>query len=189
MIHNVLNVPSHSGQSTTDTIMQASSPSVTAPGGLTTNIQRCDEAAAQLEYGVGNSSSRFAACYDHIPNHGTLGLKTKLNITSPDLTKCLNQQMTFTGTLSVGLDGTNYKALSGQVLGGKTVRLERRPTSGGAWIPITSTITSSSGTYTFGVGYSSPQTWQFHTRFDGLSPSLDLKDSAEILTGSWATTC
>lgn len=187
-MHNVLNVPNHDSQPTTDTIMQAESPSTTQAGGMDTSIKRCDLAAAQFEYDVKNNASPYGDCFDHITNAGSNGLKTKLNLASPDLTKCNGQAMTFNGTLTVGLDSTNYGLLSGNILGSRTVYLDRRPI-GGSWTQIASAITNvDTGAYTFSVTYTTSQTWEFKTRFSNAS-GLTGRDSIEILRGSWSTTC
>ena len=187
--HNVLDIPNHDPQSTSVTIMQAVSPRQALAGWFTQTILDCDEAAAQLEYDVKTPAGAYSNCYDHIPNHGTTGLKTALNVTSLDTTKCIGQSVTFNGQLTVGSDTTNYKTLSGNPLGSRTVTLERAPIGSSSFTSYATTTTgSTSGAYSVSATSSTAGSWQFRVRYGGQSgQGLDARYSTQTLTASWTT--
>ncbi len=72
--HVTLGVANHDGQGELYTIMGSATPSRPSQGWNTHQIQRCDEAAAQLLYDVASSAGVYAGCFDHILHHGTSGL-------------------------------------------------------------------------------------------------------------------
>ena len=130
----------------------------------------------------------YPDCFDHITNHGVDGLKSKVTFASSDTVQCLGLGVTFSGVLSVGADVKNYKLLSSNPLGSRTVLLQRSSPGSGTWSTYrTLTTNSITGAYATSVGFSTSTTWDWRVTYAG-EVAIDPRTGATIRV-TWTTGC
>lgn len=169
-LHAVLVGGSHDGQGEDDTIMGPTSPWATNTGWNKTYIERCDEAAAQLNYGVKNSAGVYADCFVNIGNPGPTGLKSRATVASASYLACTGTPATATGRLAIATDSTNYQALSNTPLSNRTLWIDRKLSTSSTWtIPFTSTTASNASGDNWSKGFSSSSaaTYNFRIYYNG----------------------
>jgi hypothetical protein len=158
-----------------ETFMQSRTPT---PNGSPANWNRksflpCDEAAAQLEYGLLDPAGGYADCFATTPGDGAKGLNSALSLASAtSITRCWNTSATASGRLALG-DDAAYEDLRGTPLAGRSIRIDRRPIGDTTWTngiaAATATAaaganwskaitTSSAGTYAYRATFVSPAT-------------------------------
>ena len=127
----------HSTQGQSDTVFTAGQPSYANSGGSTTQLRRCDEAAAQLAYDLYDMAGPYGDCYDDIANGTSSGLVTDLTVSATSITVCQGSAATVSGRLQVH-DYSSYEELGGNPLEGRTVKFDLDGTSN-----VTSTVATS----------------------------------------------
>lgn len=115
-------------RSESDTVMNSHDPEVGTTGSTHFTYQRCDEAAAQLDWGMFSSSGEVGDCFDHITGHGTYGLVVDLSASPSSVTACAYENVTIAGRLQIHTN-TNYGHLSAQGLASRTIWIDRGTTS------------------------------------------------------------
>jgi hypothetical protein len=113
----------HSTQSQSDTVFTANQPSYSNPGGSTTLLRRCDQAATQLAYDLRDMAGPYGDCLDHITNATGSGLVTDLSVSPSTTSVCQGTPVTVSGRLQVH-DYSSYKELGGNPLEGRSVRFD-----------------------------------------------------------------
>lgn len=169
-LHAVLVDANHDAQGEDDTIMGSVSPWATNTGWNKTYIERCDEAAAQLKYGVKNSAGVYADCFLNVANHGPAGLKTRATVASTSYFACVGATATASGRLAIATDSTNYVALSNTPLSSRTLWFDRKPSTSSTWTNyVTSTTASNASGDNWSKGFSSGSsiTYNFRIHYDG----------------------
>jgi hypothetical protein len=118
-----------------ETFMQPTTPT---PNGSPKNWNRrsflpCDEAAAQLEYGLADPSGPYADCFDQTPGDGAKGLNTSLTLATPaSSTRCWNTSATVSGRLALA-DTAAYEDMRATPLADRNVRIDRRAAGQTTW--------------------------------------------------------
>ena len=128
----------HSTQSQTDTVFTANQPSYSNPGGSTTLLRRCDQAATQLAYDLRDMAGPYGDCFDDIANAMPSGLVTDLTVASGGGSVCQGTAVAVSGRLQVH-DFSAYKELGGNPLEGRTVRFDVDGTANAASTVATDT--------------------------------------------------
>jgi hypothetical protein len=132
--HNTL-TRLHNTNADDESIMQARTPT---PNGSPDNWNRpnflpCDEAAAQLEYGLADPSDDYADCFATTPGDGAKGLNTRLTITSgTSYTKCVDGTVSVRGRLALN-DVAAYEDMRNTPLSGRVVRIDRKARNATSW--------------------------------------------------------
>jgi hypothetical protein len=166
MEHVVLGVGYHDPQGPANTIMNTGSPAYAQYGWNTHHIQRCDEAAAQLSYGVGSPYGQFADCFASIPSAGYSGLVPGWSVSTTTISVCLFQQAVLGGRVAIANIPYSYQSLADSPLAGRTVWFDRKPRTSSYWtLNVTSTTaTAASGanwTRAFSTSASTTITYDF----------------------------
>lgn len=175
----------HDSQGESNTVMASVTPWYNNTGWNTVTLRRCDESAAQLAYDVRDWAGPYGNCFDHIPDHGTSGLRTDMTTVGSSFHACNGQAILVTGRLQIkDLDG--YKKMGGNPLGNRTVWFDR-----GATVKFTSTT---AGSVSMGPNWSksfggSNVSYTFTVHFDDTSTD-GLDDSNKpTFTASWSSAC
>lgn len=141
--HVALGVAGHDGQGESNTIMGAISPAYDASGWDTHHIQRCDQAAAQLLYGVSTPFGKYPDCFKGIPRSGKVGLMPGGYIAPAAISVCLGQPAVLTGRTALINIAYAYKALADTPLAGRTIWFDRKPQTSSVWtLKVASTVAS-----------------------------------------------
>jgi hypothetical protein len=185
--HVALGVAGHDGQGETNTVMGKNQPSASSTGWNTTTTRRCDEAAAQLKYDTRTSSGPYADCFDHIVDHGSVGLVSVATVSASSYLACNGTFATATGRLAIKAD-SYYEQLTDNPLTSRTVYFDRRPV-GGTWtLNVTSTTASSAPGYNWSKSWTSSNiTYQFRAHYSGetgVDPS-----NQPTFTITWSNPC
>jgi hypothetical protein len=142
--HNTL-TRLHNTLADDESIMQATTPT---PNKSPDNWNRrnflpCDEAGAQLEYGLADPSREYADCFRIFPGDGAKGLSTKLTLTSATSDSgCTTQTVSAHGRLALGTS-SDYEDMRDTPLDGRVVRIDRKPHSSTSWTNGVYTTTAS----------------------------------------------
>ncbi len=159
-------------RSESDTVMNASLPTWGAAGWNSFDLKPCDVAASQKVWDLKSLPGLYADCYDHITDHGVVGLKTA--VTWPggsSFAGCVGFSTTVSGRLQVG-DYAGYGSkLKTNPLQGRRVWVDR-----GATAKIASAIASASPgvNWTATIPSSSAGTVAYEAYFDvSADPGLD----------------
>ena len=182
-----------------DTVMQGRSPSVAETGGNHYVFRRCDEAALQLNWDVADVWGTYADCFDHLTSHG--GLVTELSVAGSSFTRCLSLPGSVSGrlqikdTTSTGSGTGTYKNMAKNPLAGRTVRIQRKPSTSSDWtaysaITTTANATASGNNWTRTLpAPTSTGTWNYRAYFDGTSGEDLLADGPVTFNVTWTTSC
>lgn len=113
----------HSTQEQVYTVFTANQPSYGNPGGSTTRLRKCDQAAAQLAYDLHDMAGRYGDCFDHLPNATPTGLRTDLTVSNSSISVCQGTVVTVSGRLQVH-DYSSYEELGANPLEARTVKFD-----------------------------------------------------------------
>jgi hypothetical protein len=113
----------HSTEAQVDTVFTANQPSYSNPGGSTTELRRCDQAATQLAYDLRDMAGPYGDCFDHISNGTSSGLRTDLTVSPSSIAVCQGTAVAVSGRLQVH-DYSSYKELGANPLEGRLVRFD-----------------------------------------------------------------
>jgi hypothetical protein len=176
-----------------ETLMQGRTPT---PNGSPANWNRksflpCDEAAAQLEYGLLDPAGGYADGFGTTPGDGAKGLDSDLTLTTASsMTRCWNTSATAAGRLALGNDAA-YEDLRGTPLAGRVVRIDRRLIAQSTWTTgiATATATAAAGAnWSKAITSSSAGTYVYRATF--VSPAAEdaVNSSASVTwTIQWAS--
>jgi hypothetical protein len=187
--HNTL-TRLHNTNADDETIMQARTPT---PNGSPANWNRanflpCDEAAAQLEYGLADPADDYADCFASVPGDGAKGLSTRLTVTTgASYTRCLGTSATVRGRLALN-DVATYEDMRNTPLVGRTVRIDRKARNATSWSNAVYTPVatgSSSDNWSAVISSSTGGTYDYRARWYTSSGEPSLNTSNEI---AWSIT-
>jgi hypothetical protein len=188
--HVTMGIANHDSQGEANTVMGSVSPWYANTGWNTHHIQRCDEAAGQLLYGMLAPSGPVADCFDSIAGHGSVGLIPALTAPVKSISACRSQTATLSGGFAVASNG-QYAAMSGQSLAGRTVWFDRKLHSGSTWtLNVASAVTATGATNwsrSFSSGTTTAVTYDFrpHTASElGLDGA-----TGPTITVTWGAAC
>ena len=121
-----------------DAVVQTFSRTKPAAGWNRHTFGRCDVATLQVKYDVTSSTAKYSTCLD---------LATVLTLARSPASIPTGGTATLTATLKVA-SSSSYGRLSGNVVGGRTVTLQRRAPGATAWVTVgTMPAGGSAGTY------------------------------------------
>ena len=109
-----------------DAVVQTFSRTKPAAGWNRHTFGRCDVATLQVKYDVTSSTAKYSTCLD---------LATVLTLARSPASIPTGGTATLTATLKVG-SSSSYGRLSGNVVGGRTVTLQRRAPGATAWVTV-----------------------------------------------------
>jgi hypothetical protein len=155
------------------------------------NFLPCDEAGAQLEYGIADPAGHYADCFDVVPGDGAKGLNTTLTITSgTSYTRCLNSGVAVRGRLAVA-SSSAYEDLRGTPLAARVIRIDRKRSTTTTWTTgaFTATATGASGdNWSTSISSSSSGSWDYRARWYSPATEHALNTSNEVSwTVNWTT--
>lgn len=182
----------HDPQAETETVMNAISPQVGAPGGSRRTFQRCDEAALQLLWDLSDFSRGYADCFNEIAGHGVRGLITRVSAGGTSFTACLRAARTVTGRLATAAD-SRYQKLSDNPLAGRTLRFDRKRRIDSTWTAgaesaiVGAAVTGADWTRSFASPSSTGGTWDYRAHFDG-DVGLDPSNAVQFSI-TWSAAC
>lgn len=189
MIHEVAHVGgvSHNEDGYLNTVMNASPPTKDQDGWNRLELRRCDTAGLQLAYGVASLAWPYVACYDHLPNTTSLGLKTSVSIQESTTVACLGEAVSFSGLLQI-INDPNYGLIKGNILPNRLVTLQKSAVSPVEYFDYSAQATTASATYLrWSAAYTSPQTWKFRVYYAG-ELGLNYASTAQK-TITWSSVC
>lgn len=125
MEHVVMGVGNHDPQGNENTIMGATAPWYPTATWNLHHIQRCDEAAAQLAYGVGSPFGQFADCLRGLARTPQTDLVPVMKPSVIAMTLCNFQQAVLKGRFAIA-NLPAYQALADSPLAGRTIWFDRR---------------------------------------------------------------
>lgn len=176
----------HSTESELFTVMRLSTPKNPNSGWSTGSPQECDVIELQREYGMANAAGTIPACIDELP--GLVGgkLPSVAAQNAPSLSiACPNEAVTFSGTLKLGVSAS-YGLLSGAPLG-RTVALQRKPTTVGAtWTTVATVVTTTTGTWSRALSMTSG-TYDFRIIYGGDATIAAVNGATKQV--KWQTPC
>jgi hypothetical protein len=180
----------HNDQGESNTVMGSVSPRYALTGWNTHHLQRCDEAAAQLRYGMQSGSGPIADCFDHIYGHGAIGLVSSIRTSASTISVCRAAVATLSGFFGVASTGS-YGLLSGQSLAGRTIWFDRKPRSSSTWTLNVASATTGTGATNWSRGFSSGTTSTVTYDFRPHTSQEAGLDAATgpIVTVTWGATC
>lgn len=197
--HAMVTFPDLSGADEADSVMNGNAPSIGEPGGNHFVFRRCDEAAIQLNWDVADVWGTYADCFDHLTSHG--GLVTELSVSGSSFTRCLSLPGSVPGrlqikdTTSTGSGTGTYKLMAKNPLAGRTVRIQRKPSTSSSWTTYAALTTTANAAAT-GNNWtralpapSSTGTWNYRAYFDGTSGEDLLADGPVNFNVTWTTNC
>ncbi len=146
-IHVTMGVTNHDEQGESITVMSTYGRKYPLSGWNQTHMRKCDEAAAQLLYGVRAYDGPYANCFEEIAGHGIDGLKTIASSTYSSYTACIGFNSSTSGRLAVkDASNSNYGELADNPLQGRTLWFDRKPSSSSTWTNnVHSTVATASG--------------------------------------------
>ncbi|MEA2674277.1 MAG: hypothetical protein QOI92_1469 [Chloroflexota bacterium] len=144
--HVTLGIANHDAQGESYTVMASTTPWSPNTGWNTKHIQKCDEAAGQLLYGLSDLTGVYGDCFASITGHGSGGLASTLTSTGSGQFLCNGQGAAVSGRLAIKVDTTNYKQVSGNPLAGRTIYFDRAVSGSGSWVLNFSSTTASAAT-------------------------------------------
>jgi hypothetical protein len=190
--HNTL-TRSHNTLADDESIMQGITPT---PNGSPANWNQpnflpCDEAGAQLEYGLADPAGDYADCFDVVPGDGAKGLNTALTITSgTSYTRCVSSGVAVRGRLAVATN-SDYEDLRGTPLADRVIRIDRKRSTTTTWAnsAFTATATGASGdNWSASISTGSSGSWDYRARYYSPSAEPVLNSSNEVTwTINWTT--
>ena len=191
--HNTL-TRNHNSLADGESIMQSVTPT---PNGSPSNWNRpnflpCDEAGAQLEYGVADPAGHYADCFDIVPGDGAKGLNTSLTITSAtSYTRCMSSGVLVRGRLAVG-SSSAYKDLRGTPLEGRVLRIDRKRSTASTWtnsaFTATATSAASGDNWSSMISSDASGLWDYRARWYSPSTERALNTSNEVTWSiNWTT--
>jgi hypothetical protein len=191
LLHETLHVvlgADHDTQGETNTIMGSVTPWSPNTGWNTHHIQRCDEAAAQLSYGLAAAAGVYANCYDDITGHGVDGLISTLTPGTTSYGQCTGYGVSVSGRLAIKTT-TSYKKLSNAPLAGRVIVFDRRLSTSTTWtLGVASTSASSASGNNWTVTLSGTTgSWVYRARYageSGVDPS-----NQPTFTVIWTNAC
>ena len=187
--HNTL-TRSHNTLADDESIMQSITPT---PNGSPDNWNQpnflpCDEAAAQLEYGLVDPAGDYADCFDVVPGDGTKGLNTSLTITSgTSYTRCAGTGVGVRGRLALG-GSAAYEDMRGTPLAKRVIRIDQKRATASTWTNGTfkATATAAAGdNWSTLINSDLSGLWNYRARFYSPTTEDALNSSNEI---SWSVT-
>jgi hypothetical protein len=179
---------SHNALADDESIMQSITPT---PNGSPDNWNRanflpCDEAGAQLEYGLADPAGDYADCFDVVPGDGAKGLNTSLTITSgTSFTRCAGTGVGVRGRLALA-NSAAYEDMRGTPLAKRVVRIDQKRATSSTW---TNNAYSASATAAAGDNWSAlinsdlSGLWNYRARFYSPTTENSLNSSNEV---SWS---
>ena len=159
-----------------ETFMQSRTPT---PNGSPQNWNRrsflpCDEAAAQLDYGVMDPAGGYPDCFSVQPGDGAKGLDSRLTLTTPSsVSHCWTSGTTAAGRLALD-DVAASEDLRDTPLEGRTIRIDRKAIADTTWTTgvLTTTATAAAGTnWSKSITTSTAGTFQYRATF--VSPAAE----------------
>lgn len=192
LMHEILHITlgaAHDTQGESNTVMASTTPWSPNSGWSTHHIQRCDEAAAQLNYGIVDSAGVYANCYDHIAGHGVSGLISTVTTAASSYGECPGFGVNVTGRLAIK-STTNYKSVSGLPLTSRTLSFDRKLHSATTWsLNVASTTASNAGGNNWSETFGPPGlgTYDFRAHYAGeagVDPS-----NQPVFTITWSNPC
>jgi hypothetical protein len=190
--HNTL-TRSHNTLADDESIMQSNTPT---PNGSPDNWKRpnflpCDEAGAQLEYGLADPAGNYADCFDVVPGDGAKGLNTTLTITSgTTYMRCVGSGVGVRGRLALS-SSTAYEDMRATPLAGRAVRIDRKRADSSTWTigAYRPTATGASGdNWSILMSSDLGGLWDYRARFYSPTTEPALNSSGEISwTVSWTS--
>jgi hypothetical protein len=185
--HAMLAFPDMSGidEANHISVMNGVDPEVGTNGSTNFSYQRCDEAAAQLDWDVDSAYGEYGDCFDHITNHGTYGLRVNLTLPATSFTGCLGFAYPVSGRLEIR-NHDSYFGLGQNSLGGRIVEIDRAGAAytsvaaGGAGAPNPNWTKSLPSP-------ASASTVSFDAHFDRASGSGIDSSSHTAFTVTWTT--
>ena len=186
--HNTL-TRDHNSMAFNESIMQSATPT---PGQTTywnrPNFLPCDEAAAQLEYGLADPAGEYADCFKTFPGDGAKGLNTKLTLSSATSdSRCVGQAMAARGRLALGAS-SNYEDMRDTPLEGRVIRIDRKPHSSTSWTTgvYTATATGAAGdNWSRSIGSATTGTFDYRAGWYASSGEPALNSSNQV---TWTIT-
>ncbi|MES2209088.1 MAG: hypothetical protein V4515_02760 [Chloroflexota bacterium] len=185
-------------QTSATTVMQTNPKLATAAGWLDRFLGSCDLIELAREYDVVSFSQALPACVDHITAPATSNVKvvTVASQTTTATGVCVGIGVTLSGSLRL----TNQPAddqlglLASNGIGGRTVEIFRRTSSGGyPSTPYTTTTvgTSEAGSWSKSVVSTTSGTWIFQARYAPGSSDLSTLNASTSLerTITWSSPC
>jgi hypothetical protein len=189
--HNTL-TRSHNSLDDNESIMQGETPT---PNGSPAywnrpNFLPCDEAGAQLEYGLADPGDDYANCFATFPGDGVKGLNTSLTLsTGTTYTKCVNSGQTVRGRLALANDSA-YEDMRNTPLEGRVVRIDRKPHGSTTWaLAYSATASGAAGdNWSVVVNSGVAGTYDYRGRWLTKAEEPALNSSNEVVwTVTWTT--
>jgi hypothetical protein len=173
----------HSTQDQAYTVFTANQPSYSNQGGSTTELRKCDQAAAQLAYDLRDMAGPYADCFDHLANASEDGLRTDLTLSSSSISVCQGTPATVSGRLQVH-DYASYAELGSNPLEGRTVRFDLGSTTNVASV-IAARVPAPADNWAKSFSSASYGSRTYTAHFDG-SPDSSLEAAPErTFTITW----
>ena len=161
-----------------DAVMNTTARAKPRPGWNVHRYGRCDTATLQREYDVPTSWTPISTCLD---------LATVASLRASDTSVAYGGSVTFSATLRTAAN-TSYERLSGNLLSGRDVILQRRPSGTTSWISVGAMpVGDAAGTYAYTANLTSSADWRavFRTPADeGLNG-----DTSGVVTVQVAAPC
>ena len=184
--HNTL-TRSHNTLADGESIMQSITPTPNgSPNWNRPNFLPCDEAGAQLEYGLADPTGDYADCFDVVPGDGAKGLNTSLTITSGSTySRCVGGGLGVRGRLALATSAS-YEDLRGSPLGKRLIRIDQKRATSSTWTigTYSATATAAGGdNWSALISSDSGGLWDYRARFYSPSTEHTLNSSNEI---SWS---
>lgn len=133
MEHVVMGVANHDPQGNDNTIMGATAPWYPTATWNLHHIQRCDEAAAQLLYGVASPSGQFADCLRGLARGAQTNLIPIMRPSVTSMNLCNFQQAVLKGRFAIA-NLAAYGSLADSPLAGRTIWIDRREYTSPVWL-------------------------------------------------------
>jgi hypothetical protein len=119
------------------------------------HIQRCDEAAAQLAYGVASPFRQFADCLRGLARTSQTQLVPIMRPSVVSMTLCNFQQAVLKGRLAIA-DLAAYQSLRNSPLAGRTIWIDRRLYTSFVWTRNIASMTATAAAVNWTQTFSGP---------------------------------
>lgn len=176
-IHITMGVGNHDPQAATVTLMTTVSPDDNDTDWAVHHLQECDQARAQLIFGMASSTGKVAQCFDddaigHFTLNGLATIASLSQASSP----CIGDTFTVSGSLKISTFA-DYGALAGAPLGGRSVVVKKNG------VTAFTATTSSTGTFSGSV-LANSSSLSFTASYAGEAPDALAADTSPVMTVS-----
>jgi hypothetical protein len=198
LIHVTMNVWDHDESGEDDTVMSEIQIAKPTAGWDTNHLQRCDEATAQLLYGLYADNARLSGCMNQVADTPLNGLTTRLTLDRESQTACTSSPVTIKGLLRTG-NYPSYMKVANIALAGRTIYIYRRVLGATTWptTPHKTVVASTADDWNISASLAAGTTTTYEYKFDFPESDLDpanrldegLAGHSDIVTISWRTNC